>query len=180
MMGCSGGGTGGRIGRGRVPWRYAYGPLACISEQLLQCICSLITPAVNGNDCIPTLSFRVIGGFRNVAVVFNTDTPGAKAQIRSRILQGLTSCDVSGIMGDKDDWACSVVRTYLVSTLSENLAPPGEVYRAQGEWVIIENEDRRWNSGMIWTVGRELKIGRVRMLRGGLAKWGSAGCVWGS
>jgi len=78
-------------------------------------------------------------------------------------------------MGDGDDWACSVVKTYSAGMLSENIAPLGKVYRAQGEWAFIENEDGRWNSGIIWTVSRESKTGRSRTLRGGLAKWGSVG-----
>ncbi|RPA91664.1 hypothetical protein L873DRAFT_289553 [Choiromyces venosus 120613-1] len=69
-----------------------------------------------------TLSSGVIRDFWTVAVAFNTDTQGAKAEIRSRILQCLTSRNVSGIMGDGDDWAWSVVKPCLVSNQDNNTA----------------------------------------------------------
>ncbi|KAG0127429.1 hypothetical protein HOY82DRAFT_490580 [Tuber indicum] len=137
-----------RIPEGRQIHCYAYGPPACISEPLRRRTCSLITSVVNGNDCIPTLSFGIIRDFWTVAVAFKTDTQGTKAEIRSRILQGLTSGNVSGIMGDGDDWAWSVVKTCRAGMLSEKLAPPGKVYKVQGERVFIKDEGGGGNGGM--------------------------------
>ncbi|RPB01732.1 alpha/beta-hydrolase, partial [Choiromyces venosus 120613-1] len=120
-----------RIPEGRQIHCYAYGPPACISEPLRRRTRSLITSVVNGNDCIPTLSFGIIRDFWTVAVAFKTDTQGTKAEIRNRILQGLTSGNVSGIIGDGDDWAWSVVKTCRAGMLSEKLVPPGKVYKIQ-------------------------------------------------
>lgn len=131
-----------RIPEGRQIHCYAYGPPACVSESLRRRTRSLITSVVHGNDCVPSLSFGIIRDFWTVAVAFKMDTKGAKAEIRNRILHGLASGNVAGIVGDGDDWAWSVVKTCRASMRAEKLVPPGKVYKVQGERVFVKDEDK--------------------------------------
>lgn len=97
--------------------------------------------------------------FLTVAIVFNYDAQGTKGEIRSGIFQGLTSGNVSGIMGDEDCWAWSVVKPYRAGPLSKKLAPPGKVYRIRRERDLTKNQNGTWNGSMRWTVSGRLKAG---------------------
>lgn len=116
-----------QIPEGRKIHCYAFGTPACVSEELRRATRKLVTTVVHGRDVVPCLSFGIIRDFWTVAVAFKEDTKGAKAEIRRRILDGLSKGSLGGSL-DHDDWAFAVMKTLRAVMRAEKLVPPGEVW----------------------------------------------------
>lgn len=131
-----------RIPDGRKIHCYAFGTPACVSEELRRATRTLITTVVHGNDVVPSLSFGIIRDFWTVAVAFKEDTKGAKAEIRRRILDGLSKGSLGGSL-DHDDWAFAVMKTLRAVMRAEKLVPPGEVWNVVMDRVFEKKEGEK-------------------------------------
>lgn len=129
-----------RIPEGRKIHCYSYGTPACVSEELRRATRTLITTVVHGRDIVPSLSFGIIRDFWTVSVAFKEDNKGAKAEIRRRIIDGLSRGNLGGSL-DHDDWAFAVMKTLRASMRAEKLVPPGEVWNVVTEKVYREGDD---------------------------------------
>lgn len=139
-----------RIPEGRKIHCYAFGTPACVSEELRRATRTLITTVVHGRDVIPCLSFGIIRDFWTVAVAFKEDTKGAKAEIRRRILDGLSKGSLGGSL-DHDDWAFAVMKTLRAVMRAEKLVPPGEVWNVMMDRVF---EKKRGEQGEVRVEGK--------------------------
>lgn len=128
-----------RIPEGRKIHCYAFGTPACVSEDLRRATRTLITTVVNGRDVVPCLSFGIIRDFWTIAVAFKEDNKGAKAEIRKRILDGLSRGNIGGSL-DHDDWAFAVMKTLRAIMSAEKLVPPGEVWNVTTEKVFVKDD----------------------------------------
>lgn len=137
-----------RIPEGRKIHCYSYGTPACVSEELRRATRTLITTVVHGKDIVPSLSFGLIRDFWTVAVAFKEDNKGAKAEIRRRIIDGLSRGNLGGSL-DHDDWAFAVMKTLRAAMRAEKLVPPGEVWN-----VVTEKVYRGGDSGPIGVTGK--------------------------
>lgn len=131
-----------RIPEGRKIHCYAFGTPACVSEELRRTTRTLITTVVHGHDVVPCLSFGIIRDFWTVAVAFKEDTKGAKAEIRRRILNGLSKGSLGGSL-DHDDWAFAVMKTLRALMMAEKLVPPGEVWNVTMDKVFEKKEGEK-------------------------------------
>lgn len=128
-----------RIPEGRKIHCYAFGTPACVSEELRRATRTLVTTVVHGRDVVPCLSFGIIRDFWTVAVAFKEDTKGAKAEIRRRILDGLSKGSLGGSL-DHDDWAFAVMKTLRAVMRAEKLVPPGEVWNVTMDRVFEKKQ----------------------------------------
>lgn len=139
-----------RIPEGRKIHCYAFGTPACVSEELRRVTRTLITTVVHGRDVVPSLSFGIIRDFWTVAVAFKEDTKGAKAEIRRRILDGLSKGSLGGSL-DHDDWAFAVMKTLRAVMRAEKLVPPGEVWNVTMDRVF---EKKKGEQGEVRVEGK--------------------------
>lgn len=139
-----------RIPEGRKIHCYAFGTPACVSEELRRATRTLVTTVVHGRDVVPCLSFGIIRDFWTVAVAFKEDTKGAKAEIRRRILDGLSKGSLGGSL-DHDDWAFAVMKTLRAVMRAEKLVPPGEVWNVTMDRVF---EKKKGEQGEVRVEGK--------------------------
>lgn len=121
---------------GRPIHVYAYGPPAAFSPSLRHASRGLITTVINNQDVVPYLSLGTLWDAQAVALAFQSTNGGAKAEIRRRIWEGLTSGVKSRIYedihktksGDADQWPWATLKALRAGMGSEKLVPPGEVF----------------------------------------------------
>ncbi|KAI9845608.1 MAG: hypothetical protein M1838_001668 [Thelocarpon superellum] len=133
-----------RLPGGRPVHVYAYGPPATIAPALRLATRGLITTVVNGQDLVPQLSLGLLRDLQAVALAFKTDTSNAKAEVRQRVWEGLSSGlteriygDRAGLVNEQDDqWAYSALKGLRASMMSPKLYPPGEVFVVETQRVL--------------------------------------------